>query len=409
MKPLTSIIIDDEPLARELIQHYLQDFPTVNVLTECGDGFSGLKAIQELLPDVVFLDIQMPKITGFELLELLEDPKPIIIFTTAYSEFALKAFELNAVDYLLKPFSNERFHQAIQKAMEALQSRNASQAQVKQLLNDPTHLGEEKLQRIVVKNGAKIHVLPIEEVIYLEAEDDYVMVHTTTGKYLKQQTMKYFESALDKWQFVRTHRSFILNVGFIAQIEHYEKESYQAILTTKAIVPISKSGYVTLKEVLGIFLCFSFGNTINRVKNGILQAIWIKKVKFQPLEPVDRAFLKENKGIVGNHNQGGKRQVTIIEKEKWEKVNHILGTNLDPSSRRANLMVSGLDLGNSKNKILTLGQVQILIMGETEPCKRMEEIQPGLQSALEPYWNGGVYGIVQNDGEIQLGDDVYFA
>lgn len=139
---------------------------------------------------------------------------------------------------------------------------------------------------------------------------------------------------------------------------------------------------------------------------GKLEAIWVKRLKFQPLEPVHNAQLKENKGMVGNHNQGGKRQITIIEKEKWDAVTQKIGKNLDPSVRRANILVSGLDLENSKGKILSLGSVQILIMGETEPCKRMEEIHPGLQAALEPHWNGGAYGIIQNDGIIQVGDEV---
>lgn len=252
MKPINAIIIDDEPLARDLIQQYLLDFPSINILTQCSDGFQGLKAFQELSPDLVFLDIQMPKITGFELLELLDEPKSMVIFTTAYSEYAIKAFELHAVDYLLKPFSSDRFRSSITKAMETNELRNKQQESITQLQNDPIHLGPELLQRIVVKNGSKIHVLPIHEVQYLEAEDDYVMVHTATAKYLKQQTMKYFETALDKRIFIRVHRSFIINISFINQIEHYEKESYRAILTNNALIPISKSGYGTLKEVLGI-------------------------------------------------------------------------------------------------------------------------------------------------------------
>ena len=252
MATLTALIIDDEPLARNLIIQYLLDFPVIQVLGQYADGFQGLKAIQEQRPDVVFLDIQMPKITGFELLELLDNPTPIIIFTTAYSEYAIKAFELHALDYLLKPFPKDRFKQAIDKAIETHQLHKSQLPALHLLQNDPTHVGIEKLQRIVVKNGVKIHVLPISDIVYLEAEDDYVMVHTQDDKYLKQQTMKYFESVLDGQQFVRIHRSFILNVDYIGQIEQYEKETFRAILTTKAQLPISKSGYGILKGVLGI-------------------------------------------------------------------------------------------------------------------------------------------------------------
>lgn len=249
MNKLKAIIIDDEPLARELIKSYLIDHPAIELIAECGDGFQGLKTIQELKPELIFIDVQMPKITGFEMLELVENP-PIVIFTTAYNEFAIKAFEMNAVDYLLKPFARERFKLAIEKAKE--NHRLKQNQPMEKLQTDLQQVSGEKLQRIVVKNGAKIHVLPANELIYLEAQDDYVMLYSNEGKYLKEQTMKYFETNLDANQFIRIHRSYIVNVNNIKQLEHYEKESYRLILSNKAVLPVSKTGYVLLKKLLNI-------------------------------------------------------------------------------------------------------------------------------------------------------------
>ncbi len=247
---MRALLIDDEPLARELIKNFLVNFPQIEVVGECSDGFQGLKMIQECQPELVFLDVQMPKITGFEMLELMDHP-PLIIFTTAYNEYAIKAFEMNAVDYLLKPFSKERFKSAIDKAIESAQLKGLSGQKLQNLQNETAHLAE-PLQRVVVKIGTKIQVLPIAEVIYLEAQDDYVMLYTGTGKYLKQQTMKYFEGALDRACFTRVHRSYIVNVEHIAQLEQYEKESYRLLLKNKAVLPVSRSGYMELKKVLGI-------------------------------------------------------------------------------------------------------------------------------------------------------------
>ena len=249
MNKLKAIIIDDEPLARELIKSYLIDHPAIELIAECGDGFQGLKTIQELKPELIFIDVQMPKITGFEMLELVENP-PIVIFTTAYNEFAIKAFEMNAVDYLLKHFARERFKLAIEKATE--NHRLKQNQPMEKLQTDLQQVSGEKLQRIVVKNGAKIHVLPANELIYLEAQDDYVMLYSNEVKYLKEQTMKYFETNLDANQFIRIHRSYIVNINNIKQLEHYEKESYRLILSNKAVLPVSKTGYVLLKKLLNI-------------------------------------------------------------------------------------------------------------------------------------------------------------
>lgn len=247
---MRALVIDDEPLARDLIKSFLSDFPAVELVGECADGFQGMKAIQEKQPDLVFLDVQMPKITGFEMLELLDTP-PLIVFTTAYNEYAIKAFEMNAIDYLLKPFSRERFKAAIDKALEGYQIRELTFKKLLNLQHDTSKLIE-PLQRVVVKNGSKIEVLSVDEIMYLEAQDDYVMLYTSKGKHLKQQTLKYFESVLETKVFVRTHRSYLVNVNHIAQLEHYEKESYKLVLKNKVLIPVSKTGYSELKKMLGI-------------------------------------------------------------------------------------------------------------------------------------------------------------
>ncbi|MFL5728778.1 MAG: LytR/AlgR family response regulator transcription factor [Cytophagaceae bacterium] len=242
------IIIDDEPLGRDLLRTFLKGHSSVEILAECADGFQGLKAIQELKPDLIFLDIQMPRITGFEMLELIEEP-PFIIFTTAYDEYAIKAFELQAIDYLLKPFSRERFGRALEKAEEKIRQKSNSPAQVRDLLSHALY-PEGKMERIVIKTGSKVKVIPVQTVLYLEAQDDYVMVYTAEGKFLKQQTMKYFETALDSSQFIRIHRSYLANIQEISMIEPYEKESYRLVLKNNARLPISKSGYSRLKKAL---------------------------------------------------------------------------------------------------------------------------------------------------------------
>jgi two-component system LytT family response regulator len=241
------IIIDDEPLARSVVREYVQKHPQLEIVQECGDGFEGLKAIQQHQPDLVFLDIQMPKITGFEMLELIDEP-PAIIFTTAYDEFAIKAFESHAVDYLLKPFSQERFDKAIAKFSE----QTAENGKKTQELLEAASQSPSQNQRIVVKNGSKIKIIPVHDVFYLEAADDYVKIHTPEGYFLKNKTMNHFEQTLDPTQFVRSHRSYIVNVQQITRIDPYEKDNHIAILRSGAKVPVSRTGYAKLKDVLGL-------------------------------------------------------------------------------------------------------------------------------------------------------------
>jgi len=239
------IIIDDEPLARSLVKEYLSDFPELELIQECGDGFEGLKAINQHQPDLIFLDIQMPKINGFELLELLENP-PAIIFATAFENFAIKAFEAHAIDYLLKPFSRDRFKKAIQKWM---QQKNTSVQHTEQLL-ETVNSGIQN--RIVLKENGKIKIIPVQQVQFLESADDYVKIHTAEGVYLKNKTMQYFETHLNEADFVRIHRSYLVKIQLIHKLEPYEKEGHLAILSTGQKLPVSKSGYAKLKTVLGL-------------------------------------------------------------------------------------------------------------------------------------------------------------
>ncbi|MEO6453033.1 MAG: response regulator [Ginsengibacter sp.] len=239
------IIIDDEPLARIIVKEYLQSYTEIKIVAECNNGFEGMKAIQEFEPDLIFLDIQMPKINGFEMLELFENP-PAVIFTTAFDEFAIKAFESNAVDYLLKPFSKERFDKAIQKFLQQSATKPI-QPVIETAAQSP-----EQQNRIVVKDGNKIKIIPVSQINYLEAADDYVKIVTGEGSFLKKRTMSFFENSLIAWHFVRIHRSYIVNTQLITRIDAYEKDGHLVLLNTGAKLPVSKTGYSKLKQVLGI-------------------------------------------------------------------------------------------------------------------------------------------------------------
>ena len=246
---IRAIIIDDEPLARSLVKEYLQHFSEVEPVQECGDGFEGVKAIMQYQPDLIFLDIQMPKINGFEMLELIENP-PSVIFTTAFDEYAIRAFEAHAVDYLLKPFSRERFIKAVEKFLGQV---NLQQQKINtdSLLQSVTEMPVQQ-ERIVVKTSGKIKIIPVADLIYLEAADDYVKLWTKEGSFLKNKTMAYFEKALPQNQFVRTHRSYMINVQEITRIDPYEKENHLAILRSGARIPVSRNGYAKLKTILGL-------------------------------------------------------------------------------------------------------------------------------------------------------------
>jgi len=243
------ILVDDESLARKLVRKYLEEFSDFEIVDECADGFEAAKSIAQYKPDLIFLDIQMPKLDGFELLELL-DPRPCVIFTTAFDEYALKAFESSAVDYLLKPFGKERFNKAINNFRDRFAS-TIHQISTKTLIEEVQNAASE-LDRIAVKSGNEIRILQLKDIRYLEAHDDYVKIFTHADMFLKKQTLTYYENHLPEKQFVRIHRSVILNIEDILRIEQAEKDGHWIILKDLSRLSLSRSGYQKLKGVLGI-------------------------------------------------------------------------------------------------------------------------------------------------------------
>jgi two-component system, LytTR family, response regulator len=241
------LIIDDEPLARGIIVEFLSQYPNYEVVGQCGDGFEGFKKITELKPTLIFLDIQMPKITGFEMLEMIDEP-PAVIFTTASDDYALKAFDSHAIDYLLKPFSAGRFDAALRKWEQSQPAAHSLNA----LMEDIPLAAAQTNNRIVVKEKGRLKIVPVDNVNYIEACGDFVKIYTNEGILLKSKTMNYFENTLDASQFVRIHRSYIINIAQITKLELYEKDNYIAILKTNGKVPVSKTGYQKLKLVMGI-------------------------------------------------------------------------------------------------------------------------------------------------------------
>ena len=243
---LRAVIVDDEPLARSLLREYLAAHPDVAIVAECGNGFEAVKAVAECAPDLLFLDIQMPKLDGFEVLELLER-EIAVIFVTAYDQHALRAFEIHAVDYLLKPFSPERLAEAIAHAR--LHVGGATPAGVRRLVAD-ARPDRGALDRILVKDQSRVHVIPVDEIDYLEALDDYVCIHAASAKHLKPQTLAELERSLDPGRFVRIHRSYILNLDRLARLELLAKDSRVAILHDGRQLPVSRAGYARLKELM---------------------------------------------------------------------------------------------------------------------------------------------------------------
>lgn len=250
---IKTILIDDEPLARVITREYLQSYSDIEIVAECNDGFEGVKAITQHKPDLIFLDIQMPKINGFEMLELLEQP-PSVIFTTAFDEYAMKAFEAHAIDYLLKPFNKERFDKAMQKWFQQRGSAgqiSTSDKSTQTVLQEEIRQPEER-SRIVVREGGNIRIIPVHEIQYIEAYDDYVKIFTQKEMFLKKKTLSFYEQSLDNAQFVRVHRSYLLQLNQLTRIEPLEKDSHVALLKSGVRVPLSKTGYMKLKSVLGL-------------------------------------------------------------------------------------------------------------------------------------------------------------
>jgi len=244
----TAIVVDDEELARAVVKEHLAEHSEIQVLTECANGFDAVKAVNELKPDLLFLDIQMPKLDGFEVLELL-DPQPTVVFITAYDQHALRAFEVHAVDYLMKPFSPERFEEAITRAKARMSSGHPAGPQPTEL--SAAAKSEWPLDRLVVRDGTKVTLIPMAKLDYIQAQDDYVLLKTPEKGHLKQQTLASLESRLDPKRFLRIHRSYIIQLDRLARLEQTPSESWVAVLTEGSKLPVSKSGYARLKEVLG--------------------------------------------------------------------------------------------------------------------------------------------------------------
>lgn len=245
MSLLRSVIVDDEELARALLKELLGRHDDVEVAAECSNGFDAVKRISEIKPDIVFLDVQMPKLDGFEVLELM-DTTAAVVFVTAYDVYAMRAFDVHAVDYLLKPVSPERFEAALERVKQRLTHERPAASVLRAAAREPGS----SLERLVIKDGARIHVVPMQKIDYLEAQDDYIAVHSEGKTLLKQQTLSSLETTLDQSAFVRIHRSYILNVEKLSRLEPHGRDSKVAVLRDGTQLPVSQSGLARLSKML---------------------------------------------------------------------------------------------------------------------------------------------------------------
>jgi two-component system LytT family response regulator len=258
-KKFRAVIVDDEELARQVLREFLTAHPEIEIAAECANGFEAVKSVTELKPDLVFLDVQMPKLDGFEVLELI-GTGAAVVFVTAHDNYAIRAFEVHAVDYLLKPFGCDRFEAALTRAKERLGSKSSAplspNAQPARPAPSPSDLAAaarrpaQYLDRIPVRDGAKVFIIPITKLDYAEAQDDYIALCSENKKHLKQQTISSLESALDPSRFLRIHRSYIVNLERVARIEPYGKDSHVAVLHNGTQLPVSRAGYARLREFL---------------------------------------------------------------------------------------------------------------------------------------------------------------
>ncbi len=258
-KKFRAVIVDDEELARQVLREFLTAHPEIEIAAECANGFEAVKSVTELKPDLVFLDVQMPKLDGFEVLELI-GTSAAVVFVTAHDNYAIRAFEVHAVDYLLKPFGCDRFEAALTRAKERLSNASSAAssptARSAQLAPSPSDLAAaarppaQHLDRIPVRDGTQVFIIPIAKLDYAEAQDDYIALCSEGKKHLKQQTISSLESALDPSRFLRIHRSYIVNLERVARIEPYGKDSHVAVLHSGTQLPVSRAGYARLREFL---------------------------------------------------------------------------------------------------------------------------------------------------------------
>ncbi len=244
-KKIGALVVDDEELARQILRELLQAHPEIHILAECANGFEAVKAVAEHKPDLLFLDVQMPKLSGFDVLELIERDIAVI-FVTAYDQYAMKAFEVHAVDYLLKPIGRERFEEALAHAKKRVGDKLPSVGQIAAAARPP----QQYLERLVVRDGTRVTLIPTTKLDYVEAQDDYVALASQGAKHLKQQTIAGVEAGLDPARFVRIHRSYIVNFERVVRIEPYGKDSRLAILSDGTRLPVSRTGYARLKSLL---------------------------------------------------------------------------------------------------------------------------------------------------------------
>lgn len=246
-RKIRAVLVDDEDLARHALRELVKSHPEIEIVAECANGFEAVKAVAEHKPDLMFLDVQMPKLTGFDVLELIDRDRDLaVVFATAYDQYAMRAFEVHAVDYLLKPIGRERFEAALERALSRLPQKLPSAQHLAAAARPPQHF----LERIVVKDGTRVTLIPVAKLDYAEAQDDYVALATHGTKHLKQQTIASLEAALDPDRFVRIHRSYIVNLELVVRIEPYGKDSRLAILADGTRLPVSRTGYTRLKSLL---------------------------------------------------------------------------------------------------------------------------------------------------------------
>ena len=249
--PLRIAVVDDEPLARAVLCEFLAAEPNVEVVAQCANGFEAVKAVSELSPDLLLLDVQMPKLDGFEVLDLVGQDVAVV-FTTAYDQYALRAFEVHAVDYLLKPISAERLSDALVRVRERL-GRGERSALSQQALSGAIAAAkpqEGKAHRVLVRDGPRVHVIPVDKIDYVQAQDDYVCFRSEGKDYLKEQTLAETEETLDPAVFVRIHRSYLLNLSRLARVDQDERENRVAVLTDGRRLPVSRAGYTRLSSLL---------------------------------------------------------------------------------------------------------------------------------------------------------------
>jgi len=244
-KLLRAVIVDDEELARQMLREFLSKHPEIQIVAECTNGFEAVKTITELEPDLLFLDIQMPKLDGFEVLELVGTDQAIV-FVTAYDEYAIRAFDIHAVDYLLKPFGADRFETALDRVKKRLGGKMPPAHE----LASSARPSAQYLERVVVRDGTRVSIIPVNKLEYAEAQDDYVALSFQGKKHLKQQTLSSLEKTLDATRFLRIHRSYVVNLDFVAKIEPYGKDNHVVVLSTGSQLPVSRSGYARLREFL---------------------------------------------------------------------------------------------------------------------------------------------------------------